>query len=225
MDIIVLDEIEFKIDRDALFGRAGGSSDIELVERVLQQASKKARPKAMYRPAFVEERGDDFIKIDGVRFQSRVLSVNLSEVERVFPFVVTSGTELEEWTDSIADREERFFADRAKELAFLGALKACFEHMDQNFSPGSCSVMNPGSLPDWPISEQKSLFELLGNSGEAIGVRMLSSFMMYPSRTSSGIRFPSQVKFESCMLCPRDNCPLRKAPYDPDLFQKKYAPE
>ncbi len=225
MDIIVLDKIDFAIDGDALLGSSGGVCDTELVERIVRESRKTARPKAMYRPVFVDERGDDFVNIEGVRFQSRVLSVNLSGVERVFPFVVTSGAELEEWSESIEDREERFFADRAKELAFLQALKACFEHMDRNFKPGNCSIMNPGSLPDWPISEQGPLFEMLGDSGEAIGVRMLSSFMMYPSRTSAGIRFPSEVRFESCMLCPRENCPLRKAPYDPDLFQKKYAPK
>lgn len=222
MGLTVIDRIDFTVDKEALLAAGGDRPDPDLVERVIAEALRTASPKAMYRPAFVEERGPDLVRIEGVAFQSRVLAVNLESVERVFPFVVTCGAELEKWSDSIEDLEKRYLADRIKELSFLNALKVCFEHIDRDYSPGDCSVMNPGSLDDWPLSEQKPLFELLGDSGGSIGVRMLPSQMMYPSRTASGIRFPSEVRFESCMLCPRKDCPLRKAPHDPKLFQRKY---
>ncbi|MFO8057082.1 MAG: vitamin B12 dependent methionine synthase [bacterium] len=224
MKTIVLDRIPFTIDREKVMERAGVLADTGLTERLIKQAGQEARPKAMYRPAFINGRGEDHVEIEGVRFQSRVLAVNLENVERVFPFVATCGAELEAWPDTLTGREERYFADRIKELAYLSALKACFEHMDESFGPGRCSVMNPGSLEDWPLSEQRPLFELLGDPEEAIGVKVLPSLMMYPSRTTSGIRFPSEVRFESCMLCPRESCPLRKAPYDPELFEKKFKP-
>ena len=55
-----------------------------------------------------------------------------------------------------------------------------------------------------------------------IGVHLTESCMMVPTKTVSGLRFHLEESFESCMLCPRPDCPSRKAPYDPDLYQRKY---
>ena len=87
---------------------------------------------------------------------------------------------------------------------------------------GKLSRMNPGSLPDWPLSEQKPLFAVLGEGPAKIGVQLKDSFLMVPVKTVSGIFFPAEEKFESCQLCPREKCPGRRAPYDPELYDRKY---
>jgi hypothetical protein len=38
----------------------------------------------------------------------------------------------------------------------------------------------------------------------------------------SGILFPTEETFASCQLCPREDCPNRRAPYDAELFERKY---
>jgi len=43
---------------------------------------------------------------------------------------------------------------------------------------------------------------------------------MVPLKSVSGIYFPTEIKFESCQLCPREVCRGRVAPYDPDLVKK-----
>ena len=48
--------------------------------------------KAVYRVCYIDEKQDNIIGIDGVRFISRVLAKDLAAVERVFPFVVTIGS-------------------------------------------------------------------------------------------------------------------------------------
>jgi predicted transcriptional regulator len=63
---------------------------------------------------------------------------------------------------------------------------------------------------------------MLGDTQAAIGVELLSSLLMQPTKTVSGIVFPTEETFASCQLCPRQGCPNRRAPYDPDLFEAKY---
>jgi len=46
---------------------------------------------------------------------------------------------------------------------------------------------------------------------------------MIPNKTTSGIRFPTEERFESCQLCPRETCPGRRAAFEPDLYARKYA--
>jgi predicted transcriptional regulator len=48
---------------------------------------------------------------------------------------------------------------------------------------------------------------------------------MVPSKSVSGILFPTEQTFASCQLCPREGCPSRQAPYDPALYDKKYRVE
>ncbi len=83
--------------------------------------------------------------------------------------------------------------------------------------------MNPGSLPDWPLPQQLPLFQLLGDVEGLIGVHLKESFLMVPTKTVSGIFFPTETRFESCQLCPREDCPGRRAPYDAALFQSRYG--
>ena len=82
--------------------------------------------------------------------------------------------------------------------------------------------MTPGSLPDWPIEEQESLFAVLGDTQASIGVALSESLMMVPEHSVSGVVFPTEARFESCQLCPREKCPGRRAAYDEGLYDKKY---
>lgn len=79
------------------------------------------------------------------------------------------------------------------------------------------------SLADWPLPEQRPVFSILGDVTEAIGVRLTDSFLMIPHKSVSGIQFSTVETFESCQLCGREVCPARRAPYDRDLYERKYV--
>ena len=85
--------------------------------------------------------------------------------------------ELEEWSNSISDVFIGYWAEAIKELALYAALEALDTHLKDRFRPGSVSSMSPGSLQDWPISEQKPLFNLMGNTYDKIGVKLTESFI------------------------------------------------
>jgi len=202
-----------------------GSSAAKALQRIASDAQAIAKPKAIYKVAFIESKGEDHVVVDGITLTSRVLRVNLEQAHRVFPYVATCGTELDEWSSSINDSLQSYWADTIKEMALRSAREALVEHLKNRFRPGRLSRMNPGSLPDWPLREQRRLFALLGNPEETIGVQLTQSLIMIPLKSVSGIWFPTEVDFASCQLCPREQCPGRRAAYDETLYDRKYRPD
>ena len=222
----VLERIPFAPDVPELLRQARVKPGSEMADELLEQAavaSQLARPKALYLVAYVTDRGEDYVEVEGHRFTSSVLRVNLEQAHRVFPYLATCGWELHQWAEGIADPLLRYWADVLKQLALLQALRALDEHIATVYAPGDTSAMNPGSLPDWPIEQQAVLFALLGAAARAIGVQLTASMLMIPNKSVSGIRFPTTEHFESCQLCPRENCPGRRAPFDSALSSTKYA--
>jgi len=80
--------------------------------------------------------------------------------------------------------------------------------------------MSPGSLKDWAIEEQRSLFSILGDVESSIGVGLNETLVMIPNKSLSGIYFPTEIPFYSCQLCQREDCLARKAPYDETLARE-----
>jgi hypothetical protein len=222
----VLDDIELHIDRPHLFERLGVDPADGLgteLESLVAEAERVGRPRAMYRIAGVDRRGDAETVIDGVTFASRVLSVNLEKAHQVFPYVLTCGAELQAWSDGFGDPLTQYWGETIKELSLGCATAAFLAEVEKTFHLGGSSSMNPGSLPDWPLPQQAPLFRLLGDVSSVIGVTLSESFVMLPTKSVSGILFPTESVFASCQLCPREECPNRRAPYDPGLFERRYA--
>ncbi len=226
MESTVLDPLPFDIDVPALFQKLhvrAGSANAAEVRALVAEAAAIARPKAVYRVAFIEARGDDYVVADGMRFTSRILRVNVEGLHRFFPFVGTSGRELEAWAESKQGLLERFYADAVNEAVLHAAMTTFHAHLIARFQLGQVAVMNPGSLADWPLREQRTLFALLGDVEAAIGVGLTDSLLMVPTKSVSGLLFVAEETFASCQLCPREACPNRRAPYDASLFERKYA--
>ena len=225
MDSLILDHIPFQIDLALLAKNMRvkeGSGQAERLQQLADEAQAVAKPKALYKVAFIDSKGEDRVIVNGIALTSRVLCVNLEKAHRIFPFVATCGEELEKWSSPIDDLLEKYWADVIKEMALRAAVKNLSEHLAERYHPGKMSRMNPGSLPDWPLEEQRPLFFLLENGPASIGVKLTDSFLMLPIKSVSGIWFPTEESFESCRLCAREKCPGRRAPYDQGLFDRKY---
>lgn len=234
MKNILLENIPYSPDIPGLLQRLRirqGSDREKELHAILQEAQAVARPKALFRMAFIDSCQGDTVVIDGVPFTSRVLLTNLEGLHRVFPFVATCGVELADWAGTFQDLLKRFWVDTIMETVLYGILHDLEARVSGLFidqalgEPESLKLasMNPGSLEDWPLSEQVPLFTLLGDVTGSIGVRLTESMLMQPTKSVSGIYFASSEGFASCQLCPRPVCPNRRFPYDPDLFDQKYA--
>jgi hypothetical protein len=216
MKPVVLDNIPFLLDAGELAPqlRIGpGSEDFEALQGLIAGVSRIARPKAIFTASFLTGRGEDFVELDGVVMMSRVMPVNFQAVHRAFPYVATCGAEAEEWSRGIADPLEAWWADTIKMHLLGAAIKYLGEHLKNTLRLGKFSSMNPGSLPDWPITEQAKLFSLLGNVKALIGVELTGSMLMLPTKSVSGIYFETEKGFENCALCHRENCSGRRAPF------------
>ncbi|MGC8811253.1 MAG: vitamin B12 dependent-methionine synthase activation domain-containing protein [bacterium] len=196
---------------------------MDRLKSLLAEAQTIGRPKGFYKVAYIQEKKDDRVLVEGITFTSRVLRVNVEKAHRIFPYIATCGEELEEWSKKFEDFLDKYLADAIKEKALRLALDFLYKDLVNRFQPGKLSRMNPGSLPDWPLPEQVPLFTLLGEGPSAIGVKLNESFLMMPIKSVSGIWFPTEENFESCRLCPRENCPGRRAAYVPGLYDQKYG--
>ncbi len=225
MEAIAIRDCQVELDLGALTKRlhiAADSAQMEEIQRLASEAQAIAQPKALTGVAYIDGRGDDYVVLDGIRFTSRILAVNLQQTHRVFPYVATCGSELEAWADALDDPLYSYWSEAIREQAMGMAMKASDALLDARYQPGHTARMNPGSLTDWPLREQRPLFRLLGDPQAAIGVRLTESLLMVPVKSVSGLRFATEASYENCQLCPRASCPGRRAAYDSQLYDARY---
>lgn len=221
----ILDAIPPELDFDQLLARvrvAPESEEAGEIRRLLDQVQPLIRPKAIYDLCPIGARGEDTLEIGGVTFSSRVLAVNLRPVHRAFPYICTCGAELDQ-VDASGDPLRDYWLDAIRLSALGLAIAHLRQHLDRKYAPGKLSTMSPGSLADWPISQQAPLFSLLGDVESKIGVRLTDNFLMRPLKSVSGIYFSDASDFQSCRLCPRAGCPGRSAPYEQHLWEQRYG--
>ena len=136
MEPVILRMIPFQIDLEGLRKKLHvreESSYLKDLVCMVEEAREISRPKALYRMAFIDENGENTGLVEGSRFQSRVLRVNLGEAQRVFPFLATCGTEMEDWANRIGDPLHRFWAESIKEMAVQHASRFTEEHLSERF--------------------------------------------------------------------------------------------
>ena len=224
MDVLTSIPVEYKLEQ--VLSRLHvepGSEDADDVRELLERVREVVNPKATCGVCYVGERGSNTVEFGGEVFTSRVLRVNLEQAHRVFPYIATCGREFDEVPDVEGDPLREYWLDELRVMALRAAAARVREHIERKYMPGKMSSMSPGSLEDWPITQQRQLFSVFGEVEAKIGVRLTDSCLMVPTKSVSGILFPTEVSFESCRLCPREGCPGRRAPYDEHLWERRYA--
>jgi hypothetical protein len=222
-DLHIIDKITVNLPMATILTQARtktGSKAESQLENLISSAQEIARPKAMYKVAYIESRSDDTVTIDNKIFTSRILRVNLEKKERVFVYLATCGEELDQWSSQFDDLLKQFWADLIKQTALFSIKQILQKHIESQFRPGQMSYMSPGSLEDWPLAQQNPLFQLFDGAPSSIGLRLTDSCLMIPTKSVSGIFFSTEETFESCQLCTRPKCQNRKAAYRPTLWEK-----
>lgn len=192
----------------------------EFVE-LIDQVQKVAKPKILFKTSYVENRSEDKVTIDDVTFTSAALQMNLKGINRVFAYVATCGTEV----DNLYIDPKDFVKITWLHYIKLELLKPCVpflkKHLNTSFDIPKLSSMSPGSADAsiWPIQQQAHLFSLIGEVKTLIGVYLTESFLMAPDISVSGILFPANGAYQNCQLCQRKNCPGRSAPFSTTLWK------
>jgi hypothetical protein len=193
----------------------------QITGEIAEKALSVAKPKAIYRisRSRVIDRGT--VEIDGVRFTSRSLSRCLENQPVVYPFLATAGRELDGMPSSPGDLMMQYTLDTIKMVILFSSLEYLTDYLKEKHSLRGTAALNPGEFADFPVTQQKPLFELFGDTAESlIGVTLTSGCALKPTKSRSGILFPNETGFLSCKLCTMVKCPGRRAAYDPAEVEK-----
>lgn len=206
---VVLDPAEIAVRLRFDPARAGFDSLDELVAL----AQRLIQPRGVCEVGYVGEKGERTVEVAGQVFESPVLRRNLEAAHKVFPYIITVGPELEHAASAQTDLLKQYYLEEMANIALEQAAGLLASHLEARYGLGALSNMSPGSLEDWPITEQPKLFSIFGDTEKLVGVRLTDSMLMVPRKSISGIIFPSEEGFVACQLCDRPHCQGRKAPY------------
>lgn len=192
-----------------------------LVQKYIETVLSLIKPKAIFGPARLDVVTENNFRIEGLVFHSKIphaLAIPVDAI--VFPYVVSCGTEINNYQPTIEEPLVPFWHDVLKEMVLYESFQFLHSFLRAKHQVPNLISMNPGSGPVdlWPIQEQKLLFQLIGAVPETIGVILTDSCLMIPNKSLSGIFLPSQTEFIACEFCDRGNCPNRRTPYRGDLF-------
>jgi hypothetical protein len=211
-----IEQIPISIERDALAGRLGfapAKAGFDDFVDLIETAQALIRPGAVYQVTRIGRKGQGTIEVAGIVFQSSVLRQNLDKAHEIFPYIITVGPELEKAAAAQGDLLRQYYLEEIANFALEQAADWLAGHLEERFGVGGLSSLSPGSLEDWPITEQTKLFSIFGDTEKLIGVRLTDSMLMIPRKSISGIFFPSEEGFSACQLCERERCSGRKAPF------------
>jgi hypothetical protein len=212
----ILTDIPVRVDPRAASRRLrfGPGHGFRSLDELLGEALPLVTLRAVTGVAYTGEKTEAGVEVSGVRFLSRILRTNLEHAQKVFPFIMTVGAGLEAAAAASGDLLRQYYLEEAANLILESGAAWLAGRLGERWGLGDLSAMSPGSLEDWPITEQPKLFSLFGDAKRLVGVELTDSLLMLPRKSISGLFFPSAEGFLSCRLCERGDCPARQAPYD-----------
>lgn len=220
----IIDDIPVRLETDEVRNSLKISKNTPYAEKkiveLINSITPVMKPKAIYAKSRVEFNDYNTAAIDGHVFNSRVLAKNLANQEQCYPYIVTAGQELDDV--ELPKGQSLMLLDLIKNIVVEKAFQYTKALIVERHNVEHISGMSPGHLDDWPLDQQRVLFNLLGSDVEKIGVRLTDAFLMVPVKTVSGILFTSETGFQSCRICTRPRCMGRKTGYDP-IIAKMYG--
>ena len=222
-----MDDLTFYEDVTVDWNETATMDRMQISERVrsskdflwaIEQAKELINPRGIVGIASVTKITDNTVKIGDQKFTSRILRVNIDSCDVVYPFLATIGPELESIASEQTSLTKKFFLELMGDYALTNAMWNIEGKIKKKYSIKRSSTMTPGSLDDWPITQQVPFFNLFGKDLNRVGVELTSSMLMKPRKSLSGIVFQSENVFINCQLCQRDRCPGRRAKYLAEKF-------
>lgn len=187
--------------------------DIAIVTGMIEKFSAFADPKCVY--DICDVTFGENVAINGVEIEFPFVKDKLAGHTCAVPYIITCGLKTDECPVELTDPLEEYVADLIKLEYLYQAVAKTKDYIKNRIFPDGMSALNPGSLQEYPITEQKNLFRMLGGEDkvrDVCGVTLAPSFLMRPIKSTSGIFFQDSSGYENCELCPRDNCPNRRKP-------------
>lgn len=217
LSIIIRDNIDFIINSDKLMKLLKTDTTTLLAKEALIIAKKvegKIKAKFILKKVSIEKIEDNYVVIDGITFNSRILAEKLNNCPYniVFAFIASGGSGTSSYISGVADLFEAYVLDQIAYLSYLSALEAIEIVLEKNFNIKKYISMVPGSINDWHIAELRKIFGLFNGAYRKIDVGLTDGGMMDPVKTTAGLIFQSTDSFCTCEICTKDDCSYRKSP-------------
>lgn len=213
-NIVIREKLGITLDAPSVAEKLRVPEDLlEEFTDIFDECAQIANPKFMYARREVKQDGE-ITRIGTSTFKSRIIQVNFEKVTEAWPYISTCGRELYDLACSKSDPLERYWVDQISEQYLHHSTAMLMDEVKKVSGVENLYSMNPGSLSDFPVSNQRPLFDQFGDPEQLIGVWLTDTFLMMPYKSVSGIYFESDESFVNCAFCPREGCPNRRAPYD-----------
>ncbi|MCR4962574.1 MAG: hypothetical protein K6B40_01680 [Firmicutes bacterium] len=191
-----------------------GSRREQMCLHLIEKINALLKPKAGFCEAVVEELDESGMTVDGVRFTGTLFADRLKVGQKLYPFLCSCGKEAGDLEYTVwGDVLQQYWADVLMEKSLRCIGQALEERVSAYIQGEFIARFNPGSLPAWPLMEQRPLFQLLGEIVPAVGVELTDHFIMLPQKSVSGFYFSSEQEYHNCSLCPRLHCPTRQTEF------------
>ena len=227
-DAIIYENIAIGFDTDSLAKELKINKRPQLtrtLNNMTNQLLGLASPKVLAIPVVPIFKNGATLAISDHYFQSKILKINLEQSKNIFAVLVTAGKEAEDWIRTFDDILFQYWADFLVDKVLRQGVDFLEMKIRNKYQLSTVSWMTPGSLDEWPISEQEKLFGIFGKDAARIDVHLTDNYIMQPLKSLSGIMFDSIDPFFSCQLCDKSKCKKRRAEYDMNMAKEKYGLE
>lgn len=190
---VVLDNIPFTINGEKVLKQLQLHGDKQRFEKTIQELMELvipiAKPKAVYKISHIGKNDGDSLEIEGITFTGRFPKEDLDKAGRVFPYVSTCGREVDAIETPTRDMLRRYCLEAIRMTIVIEASMQLKNHLIKQYGLGDLSNISPGHNKEWPITQQKELFLLMGDVEGMIGVKLTEGYTMLPIKSRSGIHF------------------------------------
>ncbi|WP_414733068.1 hypothetical protein [Acetobacterium carbinolicum] len=190
MDDKILKKYPFSYDMETLDNELhlrGNEAMLDILEPIYEMVQKIAIPKAIYFEAQITEKTDAWVKVNGVVFESELLRGYVNQGDPVFPYIVTVGTELDDYAKTLKDSMDLFMIDEVMNLLVNTGKVFVADAVKEVSGWQSVKDYVPGNGEEWSTVEQKRLFDLFAGETAKIGVTLGDNYFVLPGRSTIGI--------------------------------------
>lgn len=190
---------------------------LQLVEEMLDEIQRTANKKWEYQIFDLKKQEDGTLQFGNIETQSKGLTRNLKDCEKIVVFAATLGTEVDRLQArfSIMDMAKAVILQACAAAVLEEYCDACQQqiadvvekdgyYLRPRFSPG---------YGDFSIEFQKNIMQLL-NCAKKIGLTITDSYMLSPKKSVTAVigmcRTNEKCHQSGCEVCEKINCEFRR---------------
>ncbi len=219
---IVLKNIPVNLSADDVIKRLHLRVNSERIRNIVREltelTNKHAVPKAIYKRSIAYNEDRD-IHVDGIKLVCWVPTLIFKPQEIVYPYVATCGSEMDVIPIPKKDFMKHYIMNQIKQHLLFLTIAYLENHLIRTYKLEQLTHIGPGEALG-ALSQQKQLFDIIGDVEGEIGIRLSDYNLMIPEKSTSGILFETAIRLERCQLCPDAKCETRRAAYEPKILLK-----